>query len=350
MNHGTTLNTIKNTTTSVSPGYSDYTQTHSTDLAKGSTYQLSIDVVSLTTATDYVVAWVDWNQDFDFEDEGESYDLGTAINVADGSTSLSPLAITIPGTATLGATRMRVAVRYGENPSLCETNFDGEVEDYEIVIAESTPEAEINITGNSFDIIDGDTTPSVTDHTDFGEVYVDSGSMSRIFTLENQGNSNSLNLTGTAPYINISGAHAGDFSITNAPSNTVASSANTSFTLSFDPSAEGLRTATISIANSDTDENPYNFAIQGTGIIPTYCDSWGNLDYQTSVTNVTFNTINNSDGAPKDVGYEDFTSEHSTSVEIGTTHDLSVNVDTDGNYIVHAVAWIDWNQNGDFLG
>ncbi|MCA0131918.1 choice-of-anchor D domain-containing protein [Winogradskyella alexanderae] len=344
-----TFNTINHSDGSPKDnGYEDFTLTHSTTVQLNSTRNLSVNVDTDGFYSVHVFAWIDWNQDLDFEDDGERYDLGTAIGVDDGPTNLSPLAITIPTTAVLGATRMRIAVKFGEDPSLCETNFDGEVEDYEIVVTESTPEAEINITGNGFDILDGDTTPTIIDHTDFGEVYVDSGSISRIFTIENQGNSNALNLNGTAPYISISGAHAADFSITAMPSNTIASSASTSFTLSFDPSGEGLRTAIISIASSDSDENPYNFTIQGTGIVPTYCNSIGNLAYQTSVTNVTFNTINNSDGAPKDVGYEDFTSEYATSVEIGTTHDLSVKVDTDGNYVVHAFAWIDWNQDFDF--
>ena len=37
------------------------------------------------------------------------------------------------------------------------------------------------------------------------------------------------------------------------------------FTVEFDPSGVGLRTATITIANDDPSENPYNFDIQGTG-------------------------------------------------------------------------------------
>jgi len=37
----------------------------------------------------------------------------------------------------------------------------------------------------------------------------------------------------------------------------------------FDPSAAGLRSATIEIGSDDQDENPYQFAIQGTGIAPT---------------------------------------------------------------------------------
>ncbi len=46
---------------------------------------------------------------------------------------------------------------------------------------------------------------------------------------------------------------------------TVAAGGSTTFQVRFDPSADGLRTAVISIVSDDADENPYDFAIQGTG-------------------------------------------------------------------------------------
>ncbi len=83
-------------------------------------------------------------------------------------------------------------------------------------------------------------------------------------------------------------------------------------------------------------------------VIPlNYCVSSGNTSFETGVTRVIFGSIDNVDGSPKDVGYEDFTS-ISTDVLQGSTVDLTVQVDTDGNYVVHAFAWIDWNIDGDF--
>jgi hypothetical protein len=45
-----------------------------------------------------------------------------------------------------------------------------------------------------------------------------------------------------------------------------------------DPSATGLRTVTVSIANDDPDENPDDFAIQGTGsttvFLPIILNNW----------------------------------------------------------------------------
>jgi hypothetical protein len=50
----------------------------------------------------------------------------------------------------------------------------------------------------------------------------------------------------------------------------VAASGNTTFTVQFNPSGSGLRTATLSIANTDTDENPFDFAVQGNGTATLY--------------------------------------------------------------------------------
>ena len=48
------------------------------------------------------VAWIDWNQNCDFTDPGEEYNLGVAQNVANGVTSDSPISIMIPDDAVLG--------------------------------------------------------------------------------------------------------------------------------------------------------------------------------------------------------------------------------------------------------
>lgn len=127
---------------------------------------------------------------------------------------------------------------------------------------------EIEITGLGNTINDGDTTPSITDDTDFGDVDVSSGTNTNTFTINNIGCSN-LNLTGSGPtYISITGAHAGDFSVTTNPSSTITGGNSTNFDITFNPSATGLRTASISISNDDSNENPYNFNVQGTGITP----------------------------------------------------------------------------------
>ena len=125
---------------------------------------------------------------------------------------------------------------------------------------------EIRISGNGQTIVSGDASPSVSDDTDFGSLdVVVGGSSQRTFTIENTGDA-TLNLTGTSPYVTLSGAAAADFSITANPASSINVSGNTTFTLSFSPSVDGTRSATVSIANDDADENPYTFAIQGEGV------------------------------------------------------------------------------------
>ena len=51
---------------------------------------------------------------------------------------------------------------------------------------------------------------------------------------------------------------------------------STAFNVRFDPSGAGLRTAAISIASDDSDENPFNFSIQGTGTVAPEMDVKGN--------------------------------------------------------------------------
>ena len=64
----------------------------------------------------------------------------------------------------------------------------------------------------------------------------------------------------------VTGTNAADFSVTVQPTSPVSSGGGTTtFSVRFDPSATGVRTATISIANNDSDEDPYNFNVQGTG-------------------------------------------------------------------------------------
>lgn len=121
---------------------------------------------------------------------------------------------------------------------------------------------EINVTGNGNIIADGDVSPDPNDHTDFGSVAAASGTISRTFTIQNTG-SGTLTLGSNA--VSVSGGQSVDFTITDQPATTIASGGNDNFTIEFDPSAVGVRSTTVNIANDDSDENPYNFSIQGTG-------------------------------------------------------------------------------------
>jgi hypothetical protein len=133
---------------------------------------------------------------------------------------------------------------------------------------------EINIQGNTTSIMDGDSTPTITDHTDFGSQSICSGTIVRTFTVQNTGTSDLIVNTPS-----LSGTHAADFSITANPTSPVTGSGSTTFNVTFNPSASGIRSATVTISNSDADEGTYDFTIQGTGI-----DDAPNADAPANVT------------------------------------------------------------------
>ncbi|WP_299125216.1 reprolysin-like metallopeptidase [uncultured Tenacibaculum sp.] len=81
---------------------------------------------------------------------------------------------------------------------------------------------------------------------------------------------------------------------------------------------------------------------------PSYCsstftDESGGSDH---ITNVTFNTINNTSNNDTVDGYEDFTAK-STTVKRSLTHKISVTFNTAG-YQDHCYVFIDWNQDFQF--
>ena len=99
---------------------------------------------------------------------------------------------------------------------------------------------------------------------DFGPMAV-GANRSLTFTIMNAGNSN-LIVSG----ITISGTDAAMFSVTTnpIPPVTIIPGGNTNFTVRFAPVSTGLKTAVLHIANNDTNNNPFNITLTGTGGTP----------------------------------------------------------------------------------
>jgi len=153
----------------------------------------------------------------------------------------------------------RVRIKFQQYGDVSASSYGREFDNIMIIIIGP----EIEVLGNNQVILDGDTTPSPSDHTDFGNCYVPSGSVTRTFTIRNMGLQD-LNLTGSPDQVVVTGSS--DFTVTQQPSSPVAANGGTTtFEITFDPSSYETKTATISIANDDSDENPYDFVIQGTG-------------------------------------------------------------------------------------
>lgn len=124
-----------NNTTSGTTGGSGYEQFCSTGTIVLGSMSNSISVSGNTDGnyTNYIRAYVDWNQDGDFSDSDESYDIGTISNCTSCSVSST---ISVPCTAMVGTTTMRVMKRYGGYPtSACQTGAGyGQAEDYNLTI------------------------------------------------------------------------------------------------------------------------------------------------------------------------------------------------------------------------
>ncbi len=101
------------------------------------------------------------------------------------------------------------------------------------------------------------------DYTDFGIMSVQVGSLTRSFTLKNNGNA-PLNLTGSNP-ATLVGGNLSDFTIVSQPTGTIAPGATKTIEVRFDPNASGLRQTTLQIATNDPTNPNYRFTIRGTG-------------------------------------------------------------------------------------
>ena len=141
---------------------------------------------------------------------------------------------------------------------------------------------EIWVSGHAQTIADGDVVPSSSDHTDFGGATAGGGSVVRTFTISNAG-MEPLNLTGS-PRVAVSGTQAADFTVTLLPGAAVGSAASTTFQVTFAPGGTGLRTATLGIANNDSNESPYEFAVQCIG--QTEIENWRSTYFGGATENV----------------------------------------------------------------
>ena len=122
-----------NNTSDTSAAYSSFTNIQ-TELERQVTYNLTVNV-NTEGGTNYTRAWIDWNQNAEFE-ASELYELGNVTggtNVNSGAVA----SITVPTNAPLGSTIMRVRTSQSASndlPTPCDPIQNGEAEDYAIVV------------------------------------------------------------------------------------------------------------------------------------------------------------------------------------------------------------------------
>ncbi|WP_435262859.1 GEVED domain-containing protein [Tenacibaculum sp. nBUS_03] len=136
-------------TTTANEGYGDFTSKIAT-VTQGSTNQIIVSAgFSSTSYNEYFTVWIDYNRNGTFE-SNEKTTIGSSSSAGNRTANIS-----IPTTATLGQTRMRVSMKYNGSPTACETFADGEVEDYTVNIISSSinpiSKSDICSKANSYD-------------------------------------------------------------------------------------------------------------------------------------------------------------------------------------------------------
>ncbi|MQP25540.1 hypothetical protein GFJ94_10735 [Flavobacterium sp. LMO8] len=340
---GVNFNTINNLGTSVNTGYQDFTSL-STTLIKGSSYPLNIYINTGGNYTNYQSVYIDWNGNGSFADAGEFYNLGTATNVTNGLTSLSPLSIPVPLGAISGTILMRVQSRYNAaTTGPCQTGFDGETEDYSLQIIDASPCVAPTAQPTALFLSPGGTT--------IGGSFTAASPVSDNYLVV-------INTTGIAPTLTNGTSYTIGSGVLGGTNIIVDTDSNTSFV------ATGLTISTtyyifVFSYNSLCTGGPiYNTTAPLTGTTttttaPSYCTpsvgaTFENLTYFTNISFVgSLNDVSNTStfsSVPR--GYEDFSGLPNKARQ---AQGQGVNISMQTNSRGYVKAWVDWNRDGDFL-
>ena len=295
-----TLNTISNLNSGGSNcNNTSYINTGlSTTVYRSSTYSISVEGGNQSFPQGYGI-WIDFNQDNDFDDANEF--VSQSPNY---STIIFNDFITIPSSANLGATRMRVrstAYNTFSSTESCSNVWRGESEDYTINISVlSPPTANFSPNGTSL----------CSDSVNF------------------------LDLSGLSPTNWIWDFGDGDSSFVQNPVHVY--------------SNDGVYTVTLIVSNnsgSDTLSGNLNINTSGSGITPSCMPSTFNNCCGFGIINVTLNTLNSST-ADGSVGYEDLSCQLGTTVTEGQSYSISINTSGSNPGENNIRAWIDFNNDG----
>lgn len=125
---------------------------------------------------------------------------------------------------------------------------------FDIKAVAELPTPEINIIGNTYTILSGDSTPSTTDGTDFGS-GIANVSVVKTFTIENLGTGNLI----VSDIIMLDGTNYSISGITLPATINPASSID--FTVTFNSSTIGVFDDSVLIDSNDSDESTYDFSV-----------------------------------------------------------------------------------------
>ncbi len=294
-----------NNTSGNGNGYSDFTS-QSTTLAKSAS--ASITITPTWTGTVYsegYAVFIDYNQDGDFADSGETVWTQSATQNTPVSGSF-----TVPAGAAEGATRMRVSMKYNGVPTSCETFSYGEVEDYTVVIGASAPDTQAPSTPSNVQAL------AVTQTT---------------ATVSWNASSDNVGVTGYEVFRGSTSLGT----VTGTSANLTGLSANTSYTVSVRAN---------DVAGNQSNAGSVTFTTLSNQV--SYCTSSGSRTTYEWIDNVELGGIANATGAGS--GYSDFTSQVGTLAQ-GSSNTMIVSAGfRSSSYTEYWAVWIDFNQDGTF--
>lgn len=190
----------------------------------------------------------------------------SGAHAADFTVTTQPAATVEPGQSTTFTIEFKPGAIGTRTATVSIDSDDANEDPYNFTITgRGVSEQEIDIRGNNnTPIPDGDIDPTAAKGTDFGDVIRTATGVTRTFTIRNTGGL-PLNLLGVVR-VQITGAAAGDFTVTLQPPATINAGGVGNFTIRFSPTAVGERTATVTIASDDSNEGTYTFEITGNGV------------------------------------------------------------------------------------
>ena len=173
-------------------------------------------------------------------------------SIAGGGTAAIAPNITIDPTTTPGTYYLGYKIDVQGEVAECNENNNGIF--YWTVNVQPPASPEIDVRGNSVSIVDGDTTPSTGDYTDFGSTPVGT-TVTRTYYIYNTGTAALTVGTITVP---------SGYTVIRTPASPIAVGGSDYLNVRLNATAAATYAGDISIVNNDSNENPYNFRITGT--------------------------------------------------------------------------------------
>ncbi|MCW5899916.1 MAG: T9SS type A sorting domain-containing protein [Flavobacteriales bacterium] len=330
---------INNSSTSTA-GYEDFTSI-TANVTQGATNSITVTIAG-AFPEDQVLVWIDLNQNQIFEANELMYSSPMGVGPHSGP-------ITIPMSATLGNTRMRVRLHdatLGPNATPCGTSTYGQVEDYTVNIQEAggggpppndlcTGAVVQNLAPGGTVTYSGDNTgANVLAGTNFVVVW-------EAFTLSTCANV-------TINYC-VPGSEFTNFliNVVNQCPDVLAGVLTGTFTacdVFFAELPAGTYWIPVLVDPPSTPDGPYSISVSATACgapPPGYCAAGATSTQFEKISNVTFAGFNNN--STSTAGYEDFTSIQG-NVTAGSSNPISVST-SNGFPEDQIYVWIDWNQN-----